>query len=360
MLNIWRAAAEQFEKGEDFVLAVITAVRGSSPRHVGTRFLVRADRSIVGTIGGGMFEARVQRVAAQALEKRTAMRKFFAFTGKNAESTDMICGGDAEVLVEFIDAADSVPRELYNRVLETAVKGTSGYLLTEMLMDVDAEGQVRHLLVDGTGACCGDFEAGSAMLAAIPDKRLLKPAQMLKLPENDPQVFLEWIPLAGTVYIFGGGHVGRCTAHMAAYVGFKVVVVDDRAEFASPEQLPDADQRVVVDSFEGALKDLDIGTDGYVVIVTRGHRHDKTVLQQALGNDCAYIGMIGSKRKTSLIFQALMEEGARREDLERVHAPIGLPIGGETPEEIAVSIVAQMIQVRYKKDSRQTAGSSPP
>ncbi len=359
MLNIWRAAVEQFEKGEDFVSAVITAVRGSSPRHVGTRFLVRKDRSIVGTIGGGMFEANVQQAAMEALERQTCMRRLFIFAGRDAESTDMICGGDAEVLVEFIDARDSRLRELFTRVFATAMKGMSGYLFTEIPMAAGAEGHVRHLFVDANGDSVGDLDAQSATLAGIPEKRLLQPAQMLRLPENERQVLLEWIHLTGTAYIFGGGHVGRCTAHLAAYVGFKVVVVDDRAEFASAPQVPDADQCVVVDSFEGALEGLDIGKDGYVVIVTRGHRHDKTVLQQALRLDCAYIGMIGSRRKTSLVFQALLAEGAGKEDLERVHAPIGLPIGGETPEEIAVSIVAEMIQTRYKKDGLQKGGTCP-
>ena len=144
--------------------------------------------------------------------------------------------------------------------------------------------------------------------------------------------------------------MGECVAHMAAYVDFRVVILDDRAEFASVERIPDADNIVVVESFDRGVHELGIDEDGYVVIVTRGHAHDKTVLAEALKTEAGYIGMIGSRRKTGLIYKALLEEGFNREDLERVHAPIGLPIGGETPQEIAVSIIAEMIQIRNRKD----------
>jgi xanthine dehydrogenase accessory factor len=359
MVKIWRAATEQFQRGEDFVLAVILAVRGSSPRHVGTRFLVRADGSIVGTIGGGTFEAQVHELAVKALDKKTSLRVLFNFTGADAQSPEMICGGDAEVLVEYVNAGDKDQAVFFAHLSAIAQQRIPGYFFTEMSMQAGGEGQVRHLLLDDTGARWGSLDRETSTLAAVPERRSLRPAQLLPMPGNEGAVFLEWIHSTGTVFIFGAGHVGRCVAHLAAYVDFKVVVIDDRAEFLSPEEMPDADQLMTVDAFDDVEKNLEIASDSYLVIVTRGHLHDKTVLQQAIRHDVAYLGMIGSRRKTNLIFQGLLQEGATREQLEKVHSPIGLPIGGETPQEIAVSIVAEMIQVRDKKVRLSKIGACP-
>jgi len=355
MLSIWRAAVEQFRKGENFALAAILSVRGSSPRHVGTRFLVRQDGSIVGTIGGGLFEASVQRFAASALESGTSHRAFFSFTGRDAQSTDMICGGEADVLVEFVNSADRVKEEIFSRLEAISRDKTSGYLFTSIPIPEGGEDSapVQHLLIDDSGRRVGGFSGDDAAVRAMPQSRLLKPSQLLEVSGLDSPVFLEWLHPTGSAYIFGAGHVGVCVAHLAAYVDFKVVVLDDRAEFANAERIPSADEVVVVDSFVKALGNLAIDEDSYVVIVTRGHAHDKTVLAQALKSKAGYIGMIGSRRKTNLIYQALLTEGFSREDLQRVRAPIGLPIGGETPQEIGVSIIAEMIQIRNRKERIQ-------
>jgi xanthine dehydrogenase accessory factor len=355
MLSIWRAAVEQFRKGENFALAAILSVRGSSPRHVGTRFLVRQDGSIVGTIGGGLFEASVQRFAASALQSGTSHRAFFSFTGSDAESTDMICGGEADVLVEFVKSDDQVKKEIFGRLEVISRDRTSGFLFTRVTIPQGGEDSaaVQHLLIDDSGRRIGGFPGDDSAIKAMPQSRLLKPSQLLEVPGLGHPVFLEWLHPTGTAYIFGAGHVGVCVAHLAAYVDFKVVAVDDREEFANAERVPTADQVLVVDTFLNSLANLPIDEDSYLVIVTRGHAHDKTVLAQALKTRAGYIGMIGSRRKTNLIYQALLAEGFTQEDLQRVHAPIGLPIGGETPEEIAVSIIAEMIQIRNRKERLQ-------
>jgi len=132
-------------------------------------------------------------------------------------------------------------------------------------------------------------------------------------------------------------------------VGFRVVVVDDRAEFANAERFPDAGNVRVIDDFNHVLKDFDIDADSYIIIVTREHLYDRVVLEQALKTDAGYIGMIASRRKRNAIYQALLASDVKEEELARVHSPIGLDIGGETPEEIAVSIVAELIQERARQ-----------
>jgi xanthine dehydrogenase accessory factor len=133
---------------------------------------------------------------------------------------------------------------------------------------------------------------------------------------------------------------------MAAMVGFRISVCDDRQEFANRERFPEAHQIRILENFAQAFAGLAIGREDFVIILTRGHLHDKTVLAQALRTEAGYIGMIGSRKKRDAIYAALLKEGFDPADIDRVHSPIGLAIGAETPEEIAVSILAELIFVR--------------
>jgi xanthine dehydrogenase accessory factor len=151
-----------------------------------------------------------------------------------------------------------------------------------------------------------------------------------------------------TLYCFGGGHVAVPTAHLAALVGFRLVVIDDRPDYANKERFPEADKVLVIKDFSRAFDGLEIDRDSYIVIVTRGHQYDRAVLEQALKTNAGYIGMISSRRKREAIYEYLMAHGVSKGQLEQVHSPIGIDIGGETPEEIAVSIAAELIKVRSR------------
>jgi len=153
---------------------------------------------------------------------------------------------------------------------------------------------------------------------------------------------------ASPLYIFGAGHVSRPTAQVAALAGFRVTVLDDRPEFANAERFPQAETRVL-DGYDDCFAKLSAGPGAFVVIVTRWHVHDAEVLGQALSTGAGYIGMIGSRRKRDAVYQRLRGQGFTDADLARVHCPIGLDIGAETPEEIAVSIVAELVQARAGK-----------
>jgi xanthine dehydrogenase accessory factor len=154
-----------------------------------------------------------------------------------------------------------------------------------------------------------------------------------------------------TLYCFGGGHVAVPTAHLAVLAGFRVVVIDDRPEFANAERFPEAHNVFVIKDFNNAFEGLEIDEDSFIVIVTRGHQYDRAVLEQALQTSADYIGMISSRRKRDAIYEYLMSQGVKKERLEQVHSPIGIDIGGETPEEIAVSIVAELIKVRSESSA---------
>ncbi len=164
---------------------------------------------------------------------------------------------------------------------------------------------------------------------------------------TNPGSFLYEFNLKTKAYIFGAGHVGLALEPVLRHVGFQTVVLDDREEYASRERFPEADEVIVLDSFREAYKDIETDLDSYIIIVTRGHAGDYDVLKQALRAPHAYIGMIGSKKKVAVGMKLLQDqEGFTREELDKVYSPIGLEIHAETPEEIAISVAAEMIQVR--------------
>ena len=163
------------------------------------------------------------------------------------------------------------------------------------------------------------------------------------------EVFVESIVPEPRLYIFGGGHISLFLAKMGKMVGFKVVVIDDRPEFANPERFPEADE-VIAQDFPAAFRNLAMNRSSYIAIVTRGHLQDETVLEWAMKTDAAYIGMIGSRKKNQTVFSHLQSKGVPKKRLGEVHAPIGLHINAETPEEIAVSIIAEIIKARREGD----------
>lgn len=348
MISICRESLRLFDDGQDFCVATIVSIEGSSPRHVGAKVLVRRDGSIAGTIGGGVFESEVINVAVEAIQKKVSALKHFSFTGADTLSDKMICGGSVRVLIEYNSSRNKLRREICENLLRLDAERISGCVVTKLPQQFEAI-EIDTLDVsfhDETGFLIGDLTDESIITAKLNSGTFPKQAELVNFDHLECKAFVEYFCPQGSVYIFGAGHVGVCVAHLASYVGFKVVIVDDRIEFANYEKVPGAQGVIVVSSFDNCLPELNIGKDSYVVIVTRGHAHDRTVLEQILKTDAYYVGMIGSRRKIKMIFDALLKRGVTEKQLKRVHSPIGLPIGGETPEEIAVSIVAELIQCR--------------
>jgi xanthine dehydrogenase accessory factor len=175
-----------------------------------------------------------------------------------------------------------------------------------------------------------------------PDGSRLRPAE---IPEAAFEVMVEVTERPATLLIVGGGHVGQSIAYIGAHAGFSVAVLDDRAAFANEERFPMADH-VICGDFTEELRRFPIDPATYIVLVSRGHKQDETALREVVRSDAAYVGMIGSRRRAGTVLTHLAREGYPRDALERVHTPIGLDIGAETPEEIAVSVVAEIIAVR--------------
>jgi xanthine dehydrogenase accessory factor len=268
----------------------------------------------------------------------------YDLSGRDATSPGMICGGKTEILLDFLPVSGE-NRGVSRQWQDAIRQGKDSYLLTHIKGDKASFEILGHavLLPDGV-------IAGGASLT-VADIEKLKPelhnvSHTAVLPLGDTRVVVDKIRKLKTLYCFGGGHVAVPTAHLAALVGFRVVVIDDRPEYANAERFPEADKISVVKEFNHAFNGLEIDADSYIVIVTRGHQYDRAVLEQSLRTNAGYIGMISSRRKREAIYKSLMSQGVKIERLDEVHSPIGIDIGGETPEEIAVSIVAELIKVR--------------
>jgi len=352
MREIYPKIVELFEKNHFSVLATLIKQTGSSPRGVGTKFLILEDGSYVGTIGGGLLEAKVLEKAKEVFLTHFPIRMNIFLKGTDVAETDMICGGDVEVFLEPVSPDNITHLHIFKRVMEINRRGGSGILATIVDDDQWQAGQVPKMFLEtggkGIGALLGmqEIENGLiSMMAQILNQRQPNTIICRDDEGNQLELFVEPVVSEPILYLFGAGHVSSQIAPLASRVGFKVVVIDDRPEFADPKKFPDA-MEVHQYPFEGVMDRLPIDESSYLVIVTRGHIYDRTVLAQSLKTDAKYIGMIGSRRKRNMIYESLLEDGLTHDDLDRVHAPIGLHIGAETPEEIAVSIVSELIKIR--------------
>jgi xanthine dehydrogenase accessory factor len=210
------------------------------------------------------------------------------------------------------------------------------------------------------GARLGDAKLGN-LTEDLLREALASGARGTVSVETDGQsasVYIEVIEPEAELIVVGGGHIGRSLSYIAAHIGLRVTVIDDREEYANDERFPEAD-RVICGDFVAALQSLSLGPTSYVVIVTRGHKQDELALAEVAGSKAGYIGMIGSKRRVSAVFQHLIEDGVSPAALDGVHSPIGVDIGAETPEEIAVSIIAEVIGERRKAKLRSLRATRP-
>ena len=272
-------------------------------------------------------------MARQLLRDGCSRFESYRLSAGESAGVGMICGGDVQVYFQCFDPADRAARETLDRVL--ALLGAPGpsWLVTAM---TDTDWRM--------GTC--DPEHGLLGLDVPPQRleRLLGGEGILD--QGEPVLFVEPLVRPGTVYLFGAGHVARELAHILAMTDFRVAVWDERPEEDWQDLFPEAARRCR-GPFRRALERLGpLTAEDYVVIMTPGHQADYEVLAQALRTPAKYIGCIGSRRKTALTRERLLADGFTEAEIGRVNAPIGLPIGGKTPAEVAVSAAAQLIACR--------------
>jgi xanthine dehydrogenase accessory factor len=358
MKNFYRAMVELLKNRESFAVATIFDKTGSAPRAEGAKMIVRKDGSIIGTIGGGRLEASAIDLAKQSIPSGRTVIQSFNLTSKDASLSDMICGGSGEILVDVIDGKNDNNLNIYSEVAKITEKNGTGWLVTLLGKNNGSGGLERQqCLVKPDKTLVGTVSCSPYLL----EKLVAGPAKITLHSEafNEQRFLVEPLRQGGTVYLFGAGHVSQKVAALSESVGFRTVVLDDRAEFANQERFPEPIETMVIDNFR-KLPRLGIDGDSYLVIVTRGHLYDKDVLEQLLRSGAAYIGMIGSRGKRDLVYQEIINNGFTQEELDRVYSPIGTNIRAETPEEIAISIVGELVKVRAEKNGgagKQDKGS---
>ena len=333
MKKVFSVLLQELESGRPAVLCGIVASHGSTPRGAGAKMLVLEGGKTLGTIGGGAVEYRAAQLADELLAEKKSRFERYALTPGDIADTGMICGGDVRVYFQYFDPADGAARESLKNALELLDGPGPSWLATAMT---------------GDGWRMGTYDRAHGLRGLDTAMERLEPLLGSRgmMEEGETVLFVEPLTRAGTVYLFGGGHVARELAHILAMTDFRVAVYDQREQTVSREFFPEA-SALLCGAFSEALERVGaITSEDYVVIMTPGHQGDYEVLAQALRTDAKYIGCIGSRKKIAMTRERLLADGFTEADVGRVHAPIGLPIGGETPAEVAVSVAAQLIACR--------------
>lgn len=338
--ELYSKVNELLLSGQKIIIARTIRRSGSTPRDVGSMCIVTEDEELFGTVGGGLLEYQVQEQAKKLFKDGASFIYRFHLTAEDLAKAGMICGGEVDLYMEPLFPENNETMSIFKAIKENIDNDESGILVTRVKDGIHATDQSSRIFIKKDGKTQGAIPGIDVKEINIDNN---SPYEMLSINENI-DLFVEKIVLNPEVIIFGAGHVSLFVAQLANMVGFKVVIVDDRPRFANKQRFPLADKIVITD-FKQAFEQLDISQNSHVLIITRGHIHDKVVLENALKTSASYIGMIGSKKKRNIIYRTLMEQGFSREELEKVYSPVGLDINAETPEEIAVSIVGELIKV---------------
>ncbi|HEY9616621.1 MAG TPA: XdhC/CoxI family protein [Microcoleaceae cyanobacterium] len=305
----YRQLAQILAAGQAAILATVVQVRGSVPREVGAKMIIQEDGRTLNTIGGGAGEAKVIQQAMRVLQTGVKQWVEIDLSGVRDRETQGVCGGRMQVWLE-------------------RWSGEAAGLLVQQIL--------AHL------------QAGRSLTVVTPFAVDQSPYCLeTTLDLTSDQAFIEVLQPDPVLFIIGGGHVGEQLAKVAALIGFEIWVQDDRADWANQKRFPQATQ-IFTESITPTIAQLTTHTQLYIALVTRSYQYDLETLE-AIFNRCLpyqYIGMIGSKRRVQYVYQVLKEHGIAASQLTSIHAPIGLEIGALTPEEIAVSIAAELIQIR--------------
>lgn len=347
MQKIFEEAIQSLKNGQPCVLATIIKTRGSAPQKAGAKMLVKADGSIVGTLGGGCVEGDIWYLAKEALKKKEKpFLRRYKLNEEMAARDGLVCGGTMSFFIEpLFSGEDFLP--VANAVLNafrggdaisvaTVVKSNSETRAVGSKIQIGEDGNSLHDFSDGEDA--RKFRRIGQKVAAFGENELLQLA-------DGSEIFIEGFTTTPTLIIMGGGHVGKAVSQLAAGLGFRLIIVDDREEYADPERFPEAEQTIVAD-FSNGLTDLPINQNTYILVATRGHRFDDIATAAAVDSPARYVGLLGSKRKSLMIYKNLAEKGISVERIQEIRSPVGVDIGALTPSELAVSIMAEIIAIR--------------
>ena len=325
MKKFFELLDKELKAGRDVTMVSITASSGSTPRGAGARMIVGEKGRIYGTIGGGAVEYSCQQKAQEVLKTKQSFNESYILRQNQIRDLGMICGGDVECYFQYISCED-----------ENLKKNEDLWLV----MDI-TEGDKSSMGIVSDG--------GLRFGMDIPDEIIDRlDGKSRRCTVGDSTYFVEQINRNSKVYVFGGGHVAQQLVPTLHRIGFNCIVIEDREEFAKKELIEGVLSTRIADMEDLSDVCSEITKNDYICIMTRGHKHDYVIQRQVLKTPARYIGVIGSRKKTAGVMEKLRNDGYSDKDLERITAPIGIPMDAETPAEIAISIAAQLINERAK------------
>jgi xanthine dehydrogenase accessory factor len=348
MQDVFHEAVNLLQNEEQLVMATVIRTKGSTPQKPGAKLLVRSDGSGVGTLGGGCVEGDIWYAASQLMRRGgDAQYREYELNEDLAAQDGLVCGG---TMFFLIDPVYQPAQYLdYAKEIDAAYEGGPSVALASLIKSAPGKnlpvGAKLFIREDGSAeGSLGDSEL---------DRDAVKRAHGLMamgrneyaIAEDGSEYFIEAYTTPPQLVICGGGHVSFALAAHAKPLGFRLFITDDREEFANYERFPNADI-IVAKKPEDALDELPINANTFIVVATRGHRFDNVALAAAAATRARYVGLMGSKRKTILIYEDLVRMGLDEQRLRDIRSPIGLDIRARTPEEIAVSIMGEILMFR--------------
>jgi xanthine dehydrogenase accessory factor len=336
----------------DLALATVCGTSGSTPQKPGSSAVFNRSGLVAGTVGGGVLEGKVEKLAKRSLPERECEIRTFSLDRLTAGGEDALCGGRIEILID----SDLVKHlHVFQQIRESISGRTPGILITTLIHGSDGRSGIERYWVtsDTSSSVPAEImEHAGSRISDMLRSRIPGDFQRFKFSgkkgKGSLNIFLELIKPYMRLVIAGAGHIGKALSGLGQMLDFEVTVIDDRPEFANKQHIPAADQ-IIADNIGKSVAEIEKGKDTLIVIVTRGHRDDADALRSCIASDAAYIGMIGSRNKVALMKQEFISNGwASKEQWDRIFAPVGVEIGSVTVEEIAVSIAAQLIQVKNR------------
>ncbi|MEE8442618.1 MAG: XdhC family protein [Dehalococcoidia bacterium] len=342
MQTVFREAVTLSQKGEPFTIATVVHTKGSTPQKAGAKLLVRKDGTGVGTLGGGCVEGDIWFAAKEIMRRHGGAEYRDYFLNEEIAARDgLVCGGTMYFFIEPVWE----PWEFYRDIVGAYEGGDSAAQATLLKPGTGGGTVGARLAIHGDGSIQGTLgRADLDQLATETAGRLAAFGQCEHVRTKDgTELFVEAFTSPATVMLMGGGHIAKALATLAKMLQYRIFVVDDREEFANEDRFPEA-EKVVVADYTSGLDDFAISKNTAIVVATRGHNFDDLALEAAIRSPAGYIGLIGSRRKVILIYEELLKRGVPLERIREVHSPIGLDIKARTPEEIALSIMAEIVQ----------------
>jgi xanthine dehydrogenase accessory factor len=348
---VYARIAELARELRPFALATVVRTQGSTPQVVGAKMVVVSGdgERAAGTLGGGCVEADAMIAARDILARGGRTLRAYELTEDLAWNTGLVCGGTMWILAERGDEALTAEGQPMIDALAGAAAGGAPLAIVTKLRragraQLEFDGRV---FADATGALTGSLGDPSidARARALAVEQMRHGTARLVPLDETADLLVEPVASRPRLVVAGGGHVARAIARQALLLDFDVTILEDRPEFADPARFPGA--TVVEDEVPRAIAAQDYGWNSFLVIATRGHKLDADCVRAAVTTPVRYIGLLGSRRKTVLIAEMLRAAGVDESRLAAVHSPVGLDLGGRTPVEIALSVMAEITQERY-------------